>query len=91
MRLPYLCTPIKVYLVLAILIALVSLALGLFFKGLAQSLISMLANIVWMLICCVILWLICRFAGNIFAWIVVIIIAILQLLALAGYMIGPTL
>lgn len=81
-----LCTPIIVYLVIAGIISLVGLALGIMFKGLFQSLVNLLINIGIMIICSIILYLICRFAGPIFSWIIVIIIAILQLLAIAGFM-----
>lgn len=80
------CTPVKVYMILAAIITLISLVLGIFFQGLIPSLISLLVSIAWMIICTIILLLICKYAGKLIPWIIVIIIAIIQLLMIGGYM-----
>lgn len=82
------CQPVWVYVIFAFIMALVALGLAFVYGNTAYGIVNFLAHLITLIICAIIIWLICSYVNNTLAWIIVIIIVLLQLLALAGYLIN---
>lgn len=82
------CQPVWIYVLFAFIISLVALSLAFVYGNFAYGIVNFLAHLVSLIICAIIIWLVCTYISNTLAWIIVIIIALLQLLALAGYLLN---
>lgn len=84
MNIQGICRPVYVYAAVAFIIAILALITGIFLSGIANGVASFIANVIWIIICSIILWLICKFSVTA-AWIITLLIILLNLLAIAGF------